>query len=103
MLFLDEILTTPRFRFCFTCIDGLFDGSDMTTTETGDLRVQSHVCWTRKLMVAALRAFAYSSGEKSGHLNKSHLSRGQVHIKARHSAQGKPTIASAAPWCGRLA
>jgi hypothetical protein len=54
-------------------------------------------------MVAALRAFAYSSGEKSGHLDKSHLSRGQVHIKARHSAQGKPTIASAAPWCGRLA
>src|ERR1700678_1326212 len=71
MLFLDEILTTPRSRFCFTGIDGLFDGSHMTTSETGDLLVQSHVSWTRKLMLAALRAFTCSSGEKSGHLHKS--------------------------------
>jgi hypothetical protein len=63
-------LTIPRFRFCFTGIDGLFDGSDMTTSETGDLLVRSHVRWTRKLMVAALRAFTCSSGEKSSHLHK---------------------------------
>jgi hypothetical protein len=28
MLFLDEILTASRFRFFFTGIDGLFDGSE---------------------------------------------------------------------------
>jgi hypothetical protein len=42
----------------------------MTTSETGDLLVRSHVRWTRKLMVAALRAFTCSSGEKSSHLHK---------------------------------
>jgi hypothetical protein len=54
MSFIDEISTAPRFRFFFTGIDGLFDGSDMTASETGDLLVRSHVGWTRKLMVAAL-------------------------------------------------
>jgi hypothetical protein len=87
MLFLDEILTTRRFRFCFTCIDGLFDGSDMTTSETGDLLVQSHVSWTRKLMVTALRAFTCSSGEESGHLDNPSIagtraSKRSIHRKA---------------------
>jgi hypothetical protein len=65
--FINEILTAPRLRFCSTGVNGLFDGSDMTTTETGDLHVQARLSRTGELMVTALRALTCSSGEKSGH------------------------------------
>jgi hypothetical protein len=65
--FIDEILTAPRFRFCSTGVNGLFDGSDMATSETGDLNVQTRLSRTGELMVTALRALTCSSSEKSGH------------------------------------
>jgi hypothetical protein len=65
--FIDEILTSPGLRFCSTGVNGLFDGSDMATSETGDLHVQARLSRTGELMVTALRALTCSSSEKSGH------------------------------------
>jgi hypothetical protein len=67
--FIDEILTTPGLRFGGAGIQGLFDGRDMTTGETGDLLVHARLSRTGEAMAAAIRALTVSSGEKRCHLD----------------------------------
>ena len=67
--FISEILTSPGLRFGGSGINGLFDGTDMTTsdTETGDLFVHARLSGSGELMAAALRALTDSSAEKGRH------------------------------------
>jgi hypothetical protein len=54
------------FSRSFGGAESVIDSRDMTTTETGDLRITGHLGRAGKLMLAALRAFT-ASVEQEGH------------------------------------
>jgi hypothetical protein len=72
--FIDEILTAPGLRFGAPGVQGLFDGSNMTTVETGDLTVHARLSRAGELMVAAIRALTLSPENGTAHVENSNAS-----------------------------
>lgn len=68
-LFIDEILTTPGLWFGSASVNGIFDCSDIATSETGNLLVKVRLSRFGELMTSAFLALSCATEEKGGHLD----------------------------------